>query len=275
MDEPMVTYRIAGDQFLIVKLGEVFNLKTNFSVITLSERLRELNITGIRGVSSSVNAMMIHYDPLIISLDDLKSYVQQLTSINHTDNEILRSRLIRIPVVYGDQWTRDCAAEFNTSPNLDYVASLNGMSVNELIEMHQSCTYWVAYTGFLPGLPSFVSIDPEKRISAPKYDTPRTRTPEGTLAIGGILQCIYPMDSPGGYQMLGRTPLPIYDVNRGNPVFESDIVVFRPGDRIAFEAITHEEFIAIENDIKNYEYDITVDEWSMSNFPTETEGQHV
>ncbi|MGD9241017.1 MAG: allophanate hydrolase subunit 1 [Desulfobacterales bacterium] len=271
----MVTYRIAGDQFLIVKFGEVFSLKTNFTVITLCERLRKLNIGGIRGVSTSVNAMMIHYDPFTITQDDLKSHIQRLTSMGDPEKEILRSRLFRIPVVYGDRWTQDCAADFNVSPNLDFVAALNEMSVPELIEMHQSCTHWVAYIGFLPGLASFVPIDPEKRISAHKYDIPRTRTPQGTLGIGGILQCIYPMDSPGGYQMLGRTPLPIYDLNRCNPIFAADIVLFRPGDRISFYAISHEEFTAIEDDIGRYEYDITVEDWTINDFPPEAEGQHV
>lgn len=275
MDENRINYRIAGDQFLIAKLGEEFCLRTNFRVITLCERLRAMNKNGIRGVSNSVNAMMIHFDPFVTTVDELKTIVEQLALASDPENERLRSRLIRIPIVYEDKWTRACAADFDAGPDLDYVAELNHMSVPQLIEMHQSCTFWVVYTGFSPGLASFVPIDPDKRISAPKYDIPRTRTPKGTLGIGGILQCIYPLENPGGYQMLGRTPLPIYDIQRRNPVFAKEIVLFGPGDRVMFHAISHEEYAAIENDIKNYPYDVQVEDWTLDDFPDEKGGQHV
>lgn len=262
-------YRIAGDHFLIVKYGERLSLEVNFKVIILCERLRKMKIRGIIGISSSINSMMVDYDPFKISAADLIHEIHELENREELEAQTLRSRLIRIPVVYGDQWTRACAEDFHAPSNLEFVAECNGMSPEELVKLHQTCIFWVLYIGFTPGLPSFVPINPAKSISAPKYRVPRTLTPKGTLGIGGILQCIYPLSSPGGYQMLGRTPLLIYDLEQRNRVFQKDIVLFRPGDRIVFDPITQEEYLAIERNIGTYDYQIEEDEWTLSHFPHE------
>jgi len=238
--------RIAGDHFLVVNFGESFSLRNCFHTIVLCDRLRKMEIRGVRGISSSINSLMIDYDPFVISIDDLSREVRKLEDQTDLEKEVLCSRVIRVPVVYGDRWTRACAEDFKVSPNLDFVADYNKMTVDELIGMHTSSSYRVVYIGFTPGLPCFVPIEAASRITAPKYQAPRTRTPTGTLGMGGILQCLYPMESPGGYQMLGRTPLLIYDLKCSNPVFEDDIVLFRPGDRIVFFSINHEEYEAIE-----------------------------
>jgi len=268
-------YRIAGDHFLIVKYGERLSLRVNFKVIILCDLLRKRQIRGIRGISSSINSMMVDYDPFRISIDDLILEIQGLEDREGPDLRTLPSRLIRIPVVYGDPWTRACAEEFHASPNLEFVAAYNRMSPEELVKWHLACVFWVLYIGFTPGLPSFVPMNSVKGVSAPKYRVPRTLTPRGTLGIGGILQCLYPLSSPGGYQMLGRTPLAIYDLKQRNRVFEDDIVLFRPGDRIVFEAISHKEFLAIERNLATYRYQIVEEEWSLSRFAREEKNPDV
>jgi urea carboxylase len=261
-------YRIAGDHFLVVNYGSSFSLRNSFNVIVLCDRLRKMECRGIRGISSSINSLMIDYDPFEIATDDLIQEVRKLEDETQQEKEVLASRVIRMPVVYGDQWTRSCAQEFQASPNLDFVAEYNKMSVDELIQMHASSSYRVIYIGFTPGLPSFVPIDPSSRITAPKYKVPRTRTPKGTLGIGGILQCIYPLESPGGYQMLGRTPLLIYDLKRSNPIFKDDIILFRPGDRIAFFSISHADYQAIERNFSSYAYQIENEDWTLNSIPS-------
>jgi urea carboxylase len=258
-------YRIGGDHFLVVNHGDKFSLRNSFQSIVLCDRLKKTAIRGIRGISSSINSLMIDYDPFEISIDDLIHEVKELEHHTDLEKEVLRSRVIRMPVVYGDRWTRVCAKEFGVSPNLEFVAQYNKMGVDDLVGMHTSSTYRVVYIGFTPGLPCFVSTDTDSRISSPKYQVPRTRTPVGTLGIGGILQAIYPMDSPGGYQMLGRTPLLIYDLRRNNPIFEDDIVLFKPGDRIVFFSIDHKEYGAIERNFSSYVYQIEEEDWTLNN----------
>jgi urea carboxylase len=262
-------YRIAGDHFLIVKYGESFSLKVNFRVLILTERLKMMRIKGVRGFTSAINSLMIDYDPLRISAQDLMGEMRRLGDDEGEDKRVLRSRLIRIPIVYGDRWTRDCAEEFHVPPNLEFVAEHNGMSVEELVRMHSTSTFWILFIGFSPGLSVFVPIDPDKRITAPKYEVPRTWTPVGTIGIGGILNCFYVVKNPGGFQMIGRTPLLAYDLERRNPIFEEDITLFRRSDRIVFEPITHEEFLDIEENFSSYQYQIEEEDWTITQFPDE------
>jgi allophanate hydrolase subunit 1 len=141
------------------------------------------------------------------------------------------------------------------------------MSVEELVRIHSHTTFWVLFLGFT--IPVFVPIDPTKRITAPKYRAPRTLTPVGTVGIGGITNCIYSVESPGGYQMLGRTPLLVYDLEHRNPIFEREIVLFKPGDRIVFEPINHEDYLAIERNLSIYHYQIEEEDWTVSCFLNE------
>ena len=264
MDSMKTRYRIAGDHFLVFNYGDSFSLRNSFKIIVLCDRLRKTECKGIRGISSSINSLMIDYDPFEIATDDLIWEVRKLEDQTNHEKEVLSARVIQMPIVYGDQWTRSCAKEFQAPPNLEFVSEYNKMGVDELIQMHTSSTYRVIYIGFTPGLPCFVPIDPSSRITAPKYKIPRTRTPKGTLGIGGILQCIYSLESPGGYQMLGRTPLLIYDLKRSNPIFEDDIILFRPGDRIVFFSINHAEYHAIERNFSSYTYQIQEEDWTLN-----------
>ena len=264
MDSIKTRYRIAGDHFLVVNYGSSFSLRNSFNIIVLCDRLRKIECKGIRGISSSINSLMIDYDPFEIATDDLIREVRNLEDQTNHEKEVLSARVIQMPILYGDQWTRSCAKEFQAPPNLEFVSEYNKMGVDELIQMHTSSTYRVIYIGFTPGLPGFVPIDLPSRITAPKYKIPRTRTPKGTLGIGGILQCIYSLESPGGYQMLGRTPLLIYDLKRSNPIFEDDIILFRPGDRIVFFSINHAEYQAIERNFSSYTYQIQEEDWTLN-----------
>ena len=263
MDSIKTRYRIAGDHFLVVNCGDSFSLRNSFKIIVLCDQLRKIECRGIRGISSSINSLMIDYDPFEIATADLIQEVRKLEGLTNHRKEVLSVRAIQMPVLYGDQWTRSCAKNFQVPPNLEFVSEYNKMGVAELIQMHTSSTYRVIYIGFTPGLPCFVPIEPASRITAPKYKIPRTRTPKGTLGIGGILQCIYPLESPGGYQMLGRTPLLIYDLKRSNPVFEDDIILFRPGDKIFFFSINHAEYQAIERNLSTYAYQIQEEDWTL------------
>ena len=135
------------------------------------------------------------------------------------------------------------------------MARINGLDDrNQLVRVHSGTEYWVASLGFWPGLPFLQPLDPRSIMTAPKYNPPRTWTPQGSIGMGGAASGIYPVATPGGYQLFGRIPVPIWDPEKSFEAFQGNIVLFRPGDRIKFIPCTKEEFEAIESRVKNGTY---------------------
>ena len=138
-------------------------------------------------------------------------------------------------------------------------------NVDHFVRVHSGTEYWVASLGFWPGLPFTMPLDPRCKLTAPKYNPPRTWTPKGTVGMGGSSTAIYPDRLPGGYQIFGRTPVPIWDPEKNFDVFKDSICLFRPGDRIKFIPCDYDEFEMIEKKVKEktYKYDL-IDEHKFS-----------
>jgi urea carboxylase len=120
--------------------------------------------------------------------------------------------------------------------------------------VHSASDYWVAALGFWPGLCSLMPLDPRSRLVAPKYDPPRTWTPKGTIGHGGAITCIYPDQTPGGYQIFARTPMPIWDREQRLAAFKDSLALFRPGDRVRFYSIDRDEYDYIDGKVKDGSY---------------------
>jgi allophanate hydrolase subunit 1 len=169
----------------------------------------------------------------------------------------LSSRVVEVPVVYDDRWTRGCTADYNRyagrdyPPDCEFVARFNRLSgLDELVETHTAPEYWVAAVGFTPGEPNAPCLDPRYALKSPYYNPPRVWTPEGTIGMGDAYTGIYSVDrAPGGGMMLGRTPLRIYDPLQRHPVFKESPSLFRVGDRMKFVAIDEEDFLATRKGI--------------------------
>lgn len=252
-------YYPLGDQFLAVDFGDEGNLQENIIVVSMGRKVRKASIPGVVEIVPAGAELMIGYDPFRIRYKDLvheleryaKEYMEGKGKIQ------IPSRIVTMPALYGDKWTRDCAKQHGVPPNLKLTAEYNNMSVEEFIKAHTSQTYWVRYIGFFAGLAGFISLSPERELRAPKYKTPRTWTPPNTLALGGNSNCFYPTDLPGGIQMLGRSPVPIFDVEARNPAFQDGPALLRAGDRVKLVSITQEEYDEIEKNSATYEYKIT------------------
>ena len=153
-----------------------------------------------------------------------------------------------VPVLYFDPWTTACVDDYRSKvsdkiPDPDLLCELNHLADRrELIRRHSGTEYWVAALGFWPGLCSLMPLDPTHQLIAPKYNPPRTWTPKGTIGIGGAITCIYPDQTPGGYQIFARTPMPIWDREQRLPAFRDDLALFRAGDRVRFIPIDREEW---------------------------------
>jgi urea carboxylase len=265
-------YRLAGERHLLVEFGDEIDLMTNFRAIALAQRLlqsSEVGPSGIRAVVDTVpsfTTVLIQYNPSVIVLQGLihlcDYYLQQLESLENLE---LPSRLIEIPVAYHDRWTHACFEQYCRTikpieENPEFIARLNGFrSVDELVAYHVAPEWWVGAVGFMAGLPTLMPLDPNFRLHAPKYDPPRVWTPKGTIGVGGGFTTIYPIVVPDGYQMIGRTPLPIFNPKQQRAPFQNTPFLFRIGDRVKFRSISEDEFELIEQQVESgcYEYQIS------------------
>lgn len=238
-----------GDRAIEVELGDGMDFALNFLVHSLTADIRAAGIRGVIELIPELASLQVSYDPDLISYDDL---TREISGLHHAAGENdgdgeLPSRLFYVPMLYFDPETEACVADYRakvsaktTDPEL--VCELNGIADRAALKrLHSSSEYWVAALGFWPGLCSLMPLDDRARLVAPKYDPPRTWTPKGAIGLGGSLTCIYPDRTPGGYQLLGHTPMPIFDREQRLRAFRDSLALFKPGDRVRFVPIDQDE----------------------------------
>jgi KipI family sensor histidine kinase inhibitor len=257
-----------GDRFVLIEFGNEMNLELNFMAQGLATAIVEQKTKGIIETAPCFASLLVHYDPDQISFKELqKEMMALIRALGPSDDIVLDSRLFYLPTMYRDPWTRACVEDYCnkiTKKELDpeFIARINGLAdADQLVRVHSGTEYWVASLGFWPGLPFMMALDPRCVITAPKYNPPRTWTPQGTVGMGGASTAIYPVATPGGYQIFGRTPVPIWDTEKRFPVFHDSIVLFRAGDRVKFVPIGKEEFDFIDAKVKEGTYVYNVVEY--------------
>ncbi|MFC3229464.1 allophanate hydrolase subunit 1 [Marinibaculum pumilum] len=250
-----------GDRFILVELGNEMNLELNFMAQGLASAIAQDGTKGIVETAPCFASLLVHYDPDQISFADVeKELTRLLGSLGPSDELELPSRLFVFETMYLDPWTKEAVDDYKAKindkePDPEFVARINGLSdTAQLVRVHSSTEYWVASLGFWPGLPFMMPLDPRSRMTAPKYNPPRTWTPQGTVGMGGAATAIYPVATPGGYQIFARTPVPIWDTNAKFKLFEKSICLFQAGDRVKFVPVTREEFEDTEARVKDGSY---------------------
>jgi KipI family sensor histidine kinase inhibitor len=255
---PEVVYRFSGDEYLLVEFGEMStDFFYNLRAMALGEKAKQ--IPGVIETVPAMRSLVVHFDSLRIAMRELLAKLKEIEGgIKSIGDLTIPSRLLRLPVAYRDKHTTEFIARYaklirTDAPNivnghnLDYVAKYNGLKVEEMIGLIESTQYWVAMLGFWPGLAFMTPLDPRAYLTAPKYNPTRPWTPEGAFSIGGPIVAIYPIESPGGYQLLGRS-IPIYDLKQRNPVFRKNPVLLQPADRLEWETVTDDELEDIRKD---------------------------
>jgi len=248
--QPKVVYRMSGDSYLLVEYGEmVLDLNLRLRVHSLEKTIRNMNIEGLLETVPGVRSLLIKYNGLHLKLsrllDTLKLVEKDLPSCEEFE---VTSRLIHFPIAFHDRWTRDAMVYYGQSvraeapylpDNVEFVAKCNGLqSINEVFTYLQSTQLIVIGLGDVYlGAPCAIPLDPRYRLVVPKYNPARLYTPEGAVGIGGAFICIYPMESPGGYQLIGRT-MPIWDTWQASPAFFEAPWLLRLFDRIQFECVS-------------------------------------
>ena len=251
-DEPRFLY--SGDEYLTIEIGDEMTLKANFMVIALNRAIHQAGLKACRETFPGWRSLLFSYDPLLIDVQDLIQELRKIIEAMPPVREV-PSRLIKLPVKYGGQWGSDLA----------FVAEQNQMSPDEVARIHSDTIHWTGMVGFTPGSPQLMQLKPSTLLSAPKYTSPRIYTPKGSIALGGGITAIYPVVSPGGYQMMGLTPVPIYDRFQSLPAFEESPVLLRIGDRIKFDPVDDEDFDHIRQQVweHRYQFDIKLETYSL------------
>lgn len=247
-------YLYSGDQYLTVEIGDEMTLKANFRVIGLDRAINQAGIKGVIETFPGWRSVLISYDSLVIRTKDLIAEIRNVVKQGREVKEV-PSRLIELPVKYGGRW----------APDLDFIAQENGISREEVVRIHSETIHWVGMVGFTPGSPQLMQLNPPLLLSVRKYLSPRIYTPQGTIALGGSITAIYPVVSPGGYQMMGLTPVPIYDRFQRLDIFEKSPVLLHIGDRIRFIRIEDDdEFDLIRQQVLECSYKYNIKEESFS-----------
>ena len=204
-----------GDSALLIQLGDEIDIVINQHVHNLASLINASSLDGIIETVPAYGTLLIHYDPLNLTYSDVRAWVSgKLAQIQEVNAR--KPRQLEIPVRYGGEYGMD----------LQFVADYHHLQLEDVIRIHSKRTYTIYMMGFTPGFPYMGKLD--DAIITPRLETPRTRVPAGTVAIAGSQTGIYPIDSPGGWRLIGHTSLRLFD-----PAAESPFL-FSPGDQVRF-----------------------------------------
>jgi KipI family sensor histidine kinase inhibitor len=216
--------RDVSESSFLAEFPETSGEGTNRSAVALADRLARKAPQGLLDAIPGATTLFVLFDPGIIEREKLVRRLRRLAEEAGTAPR--ETRRFRIPVAYGGEF----------GPDLPALASHRGISAEELARRHAGADYTVAFLGFSPGFAYLTGLPPE--LSAPRRDSPRTRVPAGSLAIGGDYTAIYPAETPGGWMLIGRSPVRLFDPAAHPPA------LLRPGDRVFFQPMTGEELRA-------------------------------
>ncbi len=249
-------YFLCGDQFLSIYYGDGGSFEENILAIAQNQAIQEAKIRGVMETAVTASSVLIRYDPSrwvgTRLIDQIREMARGVKAAKGRMK--IHSAMLTLPMLYDDPWTRECARAHQVPPNLEVIARFNGVgSTEEVIRIHSAATYWVRYVAG-PGLVGLIPLTQERALLAPKYERPRAWTPSRTFGLGGHVTSYYPFEMPGGIQLLGRLPVPLFDATRSHPAFGESPVICQIGYRIKFEPISKAAYDQIEGNFPKYEY---------------------
>ena len=226
---------MAGDKALILEFGNQISRDINTRVRAMMIGVENNNWSFIEGLIPTYRSLMIQYNPLLITYDAL---IEKLVDLEGqlSSMDIPSPIVIEIPVSYGQDHGED----------LHFVAKYNSISEEDVVKIHTSRKYLIYMIGFTPGFPYLGGMD--EAISSPRLDKPKMKIEAGSVGIAGSQTGVYPVESPGGWRIIGRTPLKLYDAQRERPI------LLNTGDYIKFVAIGRDEYVKIKGEVEKNNY---------------------
>lgn len=231
----------AGDSSLLIEFGQEISPEINQKIAATVQLMKEQQIEGVVDIIPAFCSLLINYDPRVVSYDEISKRMKLLLKMD-IKLGAGRKRVFEIPVCYGGEY----------GPDIDNIAEHAGLSVEEVIEIHSSRDYLIYMLGFLPGFCYLGGLD--ERIHTPRLANPRIKINAGSVGIGGSQTGIYPLDSPGGWQLMGMTPVKTYDPDREVPI------LLEAGDYIRFIPVDEEEYFRIKDLVAKGEYQVVIHE---------------
>src|SRR6516162_6214741 len=231
-----VRFLSAGDRALVVEFGNRVDRKLSEDVLRLNAAIRSRALEGVIETVPTFRSLMIHFDPLVITRGRLELSIEGL--LGDDSGSQIDTRFWHIPVCY----------EGELAPDLVEVAQLTGLTPSDVVAMHSGTIYHVYMLGFLPGFPYLGDLPAE--LSLPRRADPRVRVPPGSIAIATSLSAIYPYESPGGWHLIGTTPLRLFDLDHPKPA------LLAPGDAVLFQAVDRTHYDRIRHAVENRSYEV-------------------
>lgn len=231
--------RAVGDSAVTVEFGTKIDPEVNARVHALRALLTGECVPGITDMIPTFCSLLVCYDPGVIRYSALCGEIQRISE-SSSESTAAPSRTFLISVCYGGEFGED----------LPYVAEYAGISEREVIRRHSAPDYLIYMLGFLPGFSYLGGLDPI--LETPRLSQPRQRIPAGSVGIGGNQTGLYPLDSPGGWRLIGKSPVRPYDPRRGDPI------LYRAGDRIRFVPIDEKEYREIEEAVNAGAYECPI-----------------
>jgi inhibitor of KinA len=218
-----------GDNAVRMRFGDSISEGTNIHLRKISLLLEKEKIEGVIEWTPTYTSISVYYNSLVIGYKELCSKLKELQNRAETEQLPPAGEII-VPTCYGGKF----------GPDLENVAKTNNLTMEEVIQIHSSPLYLVYMLGFSPGFPYLGGMD--KRIATPRLATPRLKIEAGSVGIADVQTGIYSIDSPGGWQIIGKTPIKLFDAADENPF------LLQAGDKLRFNPITEEEYRCIENE---------------------------
>lgn len=220
----------AGDHALTFSFGDTIEVPVNEYILQLFHQHQKSSFPGIKDCIPAYTTLTFVYDALYFlskktnPIEVIQQYVEENIIPNVSNSPYKEAAIIRIPVCY----------DVNCAPDITSLASTKQITIDTLIQLHTAVTYRVFMNGFLPGFAYMGKVN--EKINAPRLTSPRQKVPAGSVGIAGDQTGIYPMESPGGWQLIGRTPLALFNTNSSKPC------LIEPGDQVQFYPISFHEF---------------------------------
>lgn len=234
----------AGDHALVVELGDTIDPDLNRRVHNLRLAIEKAEVTGVFDLVPSYRSLLVYYDPVRTSAKDLEDTLVRIES-KVDEASLEKPRVVHIPTLYGGEY----------GPDLEFVAEHGGVLADEVVEAHSDTDYLIYMMGFSPGFPYLGGLD--ERLHTPRLETPRTEIPAGSVGIADSQTGVYPVASPGGWRLIGRTPLKLFDPG----VIPPSLLV--AGDYVRFTPLeSEEEYRAIEEGVHKGEYTPVTEEYA-------------
>ena len=231
-----VRFLHCGDTALTVEFGDIINRSTSARVLEFRRRVQEAAMLGVLETIPTYRSLMVQYDPTVTGWRKLIKRIEPLLNVPFGGED--RGRTWHIPVCYAP----------NHAPDLSEVADRTGLTPEEVVALHSSVRYHVYMIGFLPGFPYLGDLPVE--LSLPRRDNPRVKVPAGSVAIATTMTAIYSVESPGGWHLIGSTPVPIFDPTHSPPA------LLAPGDGVRFESVSPAEWDSIRKSCKAGAYQV-------------------